>query len=348
MPPTVAVVGGGISGLAACYHLVRAPRPPKVVLLEASGRFGGWLQSSRSPEGAVFEHGPRGVRPAGPAGAQTLHMVSELGLAGDILAVPREHPAARNRFLYLGGALHPLPSGLGGLLRTVPPFSRALLWSALRDLLTPAGTAPDESAHGFAQRRFGPEVAELAVDSLCRGVFAGDSRALSVRSCFPALFQAERERGSVLLGLALPHALARALPPEAEPLARELRAIPAASVAVVNLQYEGAALPVTGFGHLVPSSEDPALLGIVYDSVAFPEHDGTPATPGAASLRLTDCIPQYTLGHWERLERIQRFLKEQQLPLSLIGASYSGVSVNDCIASARAAVGRILGSPPEP
>ncbi|NWU29416.1 PPOX oxidase, partial [Dyaphorophyia castanea] len=107
-------------------------------------------------------------------------------------------------------------------------------------------------------------------------------------------------------------ALAEALPPEAEPLARELRRIPAASVAVVNLQYEGAALPVTvravpaavpdpqecpqppggdpspapppGFGHLVPSSEDPALLGIVYDSVAFPEHDGTRGTP---SLRLT-------------------------------------------------------------
>uniref|UniRef100_A0A8C3Y5B4 Protoporphyrinogen oxidase n=1 Tax=Catharus ustulatus TaxID=91951 RepID=A0A8C3Y5B4_CATUS len=74
MPRTVAVVGGGISGLAACYHLVRAPRPPKVLLLEASGRFGGWLQSSRTPEGAVFEHGPRGVRPAGTAGAETLHM----------------------------------------------------------------------------------------------------------------------------------------------------------------------------------------------------------------------------------------------------------------------------------
>ncbi|XP_041577056.2 protoporphyrinogen oxidase isoform X5 [Taeniopygia guttata] len=480
MPPTVAVVGGGISGLAACFHLLRAPRPPKVVLLEASGRFGGWLQSTRTPEGAVFEHGPRGVRPAGPAGAQTLLMVSELGLAGDVLAVPKGHPASQNRFLYLGGALHPLPSGLRPLFRAVPPFSRPLLGAVLRDLLTPAGTGPDESAHAFARRRFGPEVAELAVDSLCRGVFAGDSRALSVRSCFPALFQAERRRGSVLLGLALPlshgvptgedqaglarraraerwsqwslrggmeslpralvafvsprcelrchaplahlchrrgrwqlslpdatisadhvvsaipaAALARALPAEAEPLARELRAIPAASVAVVNLQYEGAALPVTGFGHLVPSSEDPALLGIVYDSVAFPEHDGTPATPGRPPLRLTvmlggawfqqsfgdpatvapelllrraraavsdhlglagtpthaivrvqqDCIPQYTLGHWERLERIQRFLKEQQLPLSLIGASYSGVSVNDCIASAEAAVGRILGSP---
>ncbi|XP_014118111.1 PREDICTED: protoporphyrinogen oxidase [Pseudopodoces humilis] len=488
MPPTVAVVGGGISGLAACYHLVRAPRPPKVVLLEASGRFGGWLQSSRTPEGAVFEHGPRGVRPAGAAGAETLHMVSELGLAGDILAVPGDHPASRNRFLYRGGTLHPLPSGLGGLLRAVPPFSRALLWSAVRDLLTPPGTEPDESAHAFAQRRFGPEVAELAVDSLCRGVFAGDSRALSVRSCFPALFQAERQRGSVLLGLALPHggrgaapapalarraraerwsqwslrggmeslaralvafvsprgaelrchaplthlrrhrgrwqltlpdstvtadhvisalpaaALARALPADAEPLARELGAISAASVAVVNLQYRGVALPVTGFGHLVPSSEDPALLGIVYDSVAFPEHDGTPGgtpgtegtpgtpggTPGTPSLRLTVMLggswfrqsfgepsaappelllsraraaardhlglpgtPTRAILRVQQLsplspERIQRFLQEQALPLSLVGASYGGVSVNDCIASARAAVGRILGSPPDP
>ncbi|XP_058716339.1 protoporphyrinogen oxidase isoform X1 [Poecile atricapillus] len=550
MPPTVAVVGGGISGLAACYHLLRAPRPPKVLLLEASGRFGGWLQSTRTPEGAVFEHGPRGVRPAGAAGAQTLHMVSELGLAGDVLAVPGDHPASRNRFLYRGGTLHPLPSGLGGLLRAVPPFSRALFWSVLRDLLTPPGTEPDESAHAFAQRRFGPEVAELAVDSLCRGVFAGDSRALSVRSCFPALFQAERchgsvllgmalphggdigdtgdsralsvrscfpalfqaerQRGSVLLGMALPHggrgavpavalarraraerwsqwslrggmeslahalvafvsprgaelrchaplthlrrhrgrwqltlpdstvtadhvisaipaaALARALAADAEPLARELGDIEAASVAVVNLEYRGVALPVTGFGHLVPSSEDPALLGIVYDSVAFPEHDGTPqgtpqgtpgtegtpegtpgtpkgtpgtpeGTPGTPSLRLTvmlggswfrqsfgepsaappelllsraraaardhlglpgtptrailrvqqDCIPQYTLGHWQRLERIQRFLQDRALPLSLVGASYGGVSVNDCIASARVAVGRLLGTPPD-
>ncbi|NWR81562.1 PPOX oxidase, partial [Centropus unirufus] len=103
-------------------------------------------------------------------------------------------------------------------------------------------------------------------------------------------------------------ALAEALPEEAEPLARELRRIPAVSVAVVNLQYQGVTLPVTvsgargpqppsdpsppsdptpcppqGFGHLVPSSEDPALLGIVYDSVAFPEHDGT----GPGSVRLT-------------------------------------------------------------
>ncbi|NWH66441.1 PPOX oxidase, partial [Geococcyx californianus] len=385
------------------------------------------------------------------------------------------------------------------LLRPVPPFSRALLWSGVQDLLTPAGTEPDESVHAFAQRRFGREAADIALDSLCRGVFAGDCRALSVRSCFPALFEAEQRRGSVLLGLALGSgecgdgearrgvtalrragtaallptgkahvaesglsqraraerwsqwslrggmetlpealvaflrprgvelrchaplrrlrrrhdgrwelalpdgsvtadhvvcalpaaALAEVLPEEAEPLARELRSITAVSVAVVNLQYQGVVLPVTGFGHLVPSSEDPALLGIVYDSVAFPEHDG--AAAGSGSVRLTvmlggawfersfgatvalselreraqaavreqlglqqaptrtivrvhqACIPQYTLGHWQRTERIAHFLAEQHLPLSLIGASYTGVSVNDCIASAKAAVERLLG-----
>lgn len=39
--------------------------------------------------------------------------VSELGLEGDVLPVPGDHPASRNRFLYTGGALHKLPSGLG-------------------------------------------------------------------------------------------------------------------------------------------------------------------------------------------------------------------------------------------
>lgn len=45
------------------------------------------------------------------------------------------------------------------------------------------------------------KVASLAMDSLCRGVFAGNSRELSIRSCFPSLFQAEQTHRSVLLGL---------------------------------------------------------------------------------------------------------------------------------------------------
>ncbi len=181
--------------------------------------------------------------------------------------------------------------------------------------------------------------------------------------------------------------LSELLPSEAAPLAQTLALIRAASVAVVNLQYREAHLPVQGFGHLVPSSEDPGVLGIVYDSVAFPEQDGSPA-----SLRVTvmlggswlqaledgeqtlaqelfqqaaqeavatqlglrkppsqslvslhkSCIPQYTLGHWQRLEAAAQFLANHQLPLTLAGASYEGVSVNDCIESGRRAATHVL------
>lgn len=74
------------------------------------------------------------------------------------------------------------------------------------------------------------------------------------------------------------------------------------TVGVVNLEYEGSVLPVEvrhgsemierssshfllfqGFGHLLPSSEDQALLGVVYDSVAFPQHN----RPTGNTTRLT-------------------------------------------------------------
>lgn len=47
----------------------------QVIVLESTSRFGGWLWSTRRSDGAVFEHGPRGIRPTGPVGRNTLNMV---------------------------------------------------------------------------------------------------------------------------------------------------------------------------------------------------------------------------------------------------------------------------------
>lgn len=125
--------------------------------MEGSERLGGWIRSVRGPDGAVFELGPRGIRPAGVLGARTLLMVSELGLDSEVLPVRGDHAAAQNRFLYVGGALHALPSGIRGLLRPSPPFSKPLFWAGLKELTTPRGKDPDETVHSFAQRRLGPE-----------------------------------------------------------------------------------------------------------------------------------------------------------------------------------------------
>ncbi|KAM7420084.1 hypothetical protein PAMA_014677 [Pampus argenteus] len=365
---TVAVLGGGIGGLAACYYLSKSPQVTKIIILESSSRFGGWLSSTRRSDGAVFEHGPRGIRPAGAVGRNTLNMVDDLGLAGEILPVTYSHVASKNRYLYVNKQLHKMPSGISGLWRTVPPFSRPILLSVAGEMLVKKGQDEDESIHSFVSRRLGKELADIAVDSLCRGVFAGDCRKLSVRSCFPVLYKAEQHRGSLTLGMllgagpspvvpagplsqrsskelwaqwslrrgiqslpecitqflqqsgrvqlhteaavkhispsasgwtihledgvisadhiisALPaKALSSTLPSSCQPLIHQLQDISTVTVAVVNLEYEGSILPVKGFGHLVPSSEDRGLLGVVYDSVPFPEHD----RPNGPTTRVT-------------------------------------------------------------
>lgn len=71
-----AVLGGGISGLTAAHHLLnKVTDPSNITLLEASPRVGGWMHSVLTEQGAVFERGPRSLRPVGEAGRSTLKLV---------------------------------------------------------------------------------------------------------------------------------------------------------------------------------------------------------------------------------------------------------------------------------
>ena len=75
-PCRFAILGGGISGLAAAYHLLdKVTDPSNITVLESSGRAGGWMQSWTGENGTVFELGPRSIRPVGKAGRATLKMV---------------------------------------------------------------------------------------------------------------------------------------------------------------------------------------------------------------------------------------------------------------------------------
>ncbi|XP_047664852.1 protoporphyrinogen oxidase isoform X2 [Tachysurus fulvidraco] len=438
MQKSVAVLGGGISGLSACYYLSKSAHVSKVVLLEATGRFGGWINTTRREDGAVFEQGPRGVRPAGAVGRNTLNLLSDLGLEHEILPVPHDHVAAKNRFLYVNGQIHKLPSSLSGVVKTVPPFSRPIILSVMKEVLVRKGKEEDETVHSFMSRRFGSELADIAMDCLCRGVFAGDSRTLSVRSCLPPLHRAEQDWGSVLLGLllgggekagaggrsalaqrakaeswaqwsltegmqTLPDALQEALsgreqvelhhsapvrtlsyttagweiklvdgatfkvdhvisalpasvlasllPPAAKSLSHLLCEINTVSVGLVNLEYEGSVLPVMvmmggswfeeTFG---PPDEvkDQVLLDRALQAVrSHLNITSSPVWSKAAVLK--NCIPQYHLGHWKRLEAMRQYISDHSLPLTLTGASFDGVSVNDVIFSGRRAAEGLVG-----
>ncbi len=191
----VVVVGGGIAGLATALQLAdrgaELPGGLDVRLLEAAPRLGGNIRTERA-EGFTVEWGPNGFLDNVPAMAR---LVERVGLAP---AVRRADDAAGKRFLFRHGRLHELPAGPAGFLAS-PVLS---LRGRLRVLLEPFAAARpeggDESIHEFARRRIGAEAAEVLVDAMVSGVFAGDTRRLSLASAFPKMAAMEAEHGSLV------------------------------------------------------------------------------------------------------------------------------------------------------
>ncbi|CBQ68909.1 conserved hypothetical protein [Sporisorium reilianum SRZ2] len=224
----IAVLGGGIAGLTSAYRL--AQQLPKdrydIVLLEHQNRLGGWIHSERIalPSGpskvtALIEKGPRSIQPAGYSGLMMLQLVQSLGLLERMLKVPKTTPSAQNRYLYYPDRLVKLPSSIPSLLSALftLPFLRAIIPGVLREprvpsrFLRPRSESrsekqrlqqrewiEDESVDSFVSRRFGKPLAENLLSAVIHGIYAGDTRKLSVRAVLPFLWDAERTHGSVL------------------------------------------------------------------------------------------------------------------------------------------------------
>ena len=199
---TVAVLGGGISGLAAAYKLTQIqPAPKRIVLFEAGSRLGGWIHSSRNNDGVVYETGPRTFRPAGESGITALNLVEELGLQEQIMSVPYGHPSSVNRYICVDSKLIRLPTQISTLFKTTPPFQKPLIAAGFRDLFTSKSPKEDESMFEFVSRRLGSDLAEYAIDPLVRGVCAGNSKEISVKFLLKSLKEAEQKYGRITTGL---------------------------------------------------------------------------------------------------------------------------------------------------
>jgi oxygen-dependent protoporphyrinogen oxidase len=198
MGRSVLVVGGGISGLAIAWELSTRPgllpAGVDVEVLEAASRAGGNIRTERR-DGYLCEWGPTGFLDDAPA---TLDACDRLGL-GRRLTPANE--SAKRRFVVRGGKLREIPSGLFSFLGSDVLSLRGRLRVLGEPLVPRRRAVSDESVFDFARRRIGREAAEVLVDALVTGIWAGNVEDLSLASAFPKLAAIERDHGGLLRGM---------------------------------------------------------------------------------------------------------------------------------------------------
>jgi oxygen-dependent protoporphyrinogen oxidase len=185
----VAVLGGGITGLTAAWHLKAAGVP--VALFEASARAGGVIGSIREG-GWLRELGPNSlIEGSGQAAA----LIEAVGLGPRRVYAPRG-----KRYVVRAGRPVAMPESPASFI-TSRLFSARAKLRLLGEPFRPAHSGPDdESVADFVVRRLGREFLDYAVNPFVGGVYAGNPRRLSVRHAFGKLHALEQRYGSLIKG----------------------------------------------------------------------------------------------------------------------------------------------------
>ena len=192
MTVDVAVIGGGVSGLATAYELMT--KGHRVVVLERQVRAGGNAISERIG-GFLMEHGPSSVN---AASAEAGALARSLGLDGSRCELG---PGVRYRYLVGHQALKRISTHPLGLLTSNYLSPRARLRLLMEPLVPPKRGGAEETVAKFWSRRFGAEFAERVVDPLVGGLLAGKAGELSMKAAFPAPLEMERRFGSISRGV---------------------------------------------------------------------------------------------------------------------------------------------------
>ncbi|KAL8797728.1 MAG: hypothetical protein Q9195_000080 [Heterodermia aff. obscurata] len=206
----VAILGGGITGLASAFYLSKQLPEARITIFEGSSLLGGWLHSKQVDVGngsVVFEQGPRTLRPNIPNGLVTLNLVRHLGLEDQILFTSKNSVAAQNRYVYYPDHLVRMPGRGRSVLQNLnniwkePVFNGLFLgvfkdwWARPRPV-----DLTDESVGSFFTRRFHSKIVDNLISAILHGVYAGDVYQLSMRSIMPLLWNYEQQYGGILEG----------------------------------------------------------------------------------------------------------------------------------------------------
>ncbi|QGJ70188.1 Protoporphyrinogen oxidase [Planctomycetales bacterium 10988] len=199
IPKRIAVIGGGISGLAAAHRLRELAPQIEVHLYEAKGHLGGVLETIEK-DGYQIELGSDSFITNKP---EALKLCKRLSFEEELIQTRDEH---RQTFLVHRGKLKPVPEGFMLMtptqwrsIATTPILSP---WGKLRlagEWFVPKRKASDEeSIAQFVRRRLGRETYERLVQPLVGGIYTGDAEQLSLEATMPRFVEMERQHGGLI------------------------------------------------------------------------------------------------------------------------------------------------------
>jgi protoporphyrinogen/coproporphyrinogen III oxidase len=197
----IAIIGGGISGLAAAFELEQRRREGADVeyaLYEASPNLGGVLRTEHI-DGCVIEAGPDSFVSEKPWAAD---FCRALGIGDQLIG---SNDVDRKTYILTRGRLVEMPDGLMFMVPTkILPTGLSPLFSwktKLRMILElyhpPSSVDHDESVAAFVERHYSSEMVNRLADPLLSGVYGGEAANLSVRAVLPRFAEMERTHGSL-------------------------------------------------------------------------------------------------------------------------------------------------------
>jgi oxygen-dependent protoporphyrinogen oxidase len=290
----VAIIGGGISGLAAAFALEekrRAGVPVEYVVYESSSRLGGVLVTDRV-DGCLVEAGPDSFISEKPWAAD---LCKKIGLGDQLIG---SNDADRKTYILAKGKLVVMPDGLmfmvpTKILPTVfsPLFSlRTKMKMAAEWFQPPHKATGDETVAAMVERHYGPEMVDRLADPLLSGVYGGEASQLSVRAVLARFADMEAKHGS--LGRAMLSArkqMAAAAKGPARPLFTSLKDGMQRMVDALLARIDSNALRASSAVQSVTPQEGGWTVSAGYQSDHFDALIvATPAQAASAVLRLAD------------------------------------------------------------
>jgi len=188
----IAVIGGGISGLATAFWLRQ--KGCEVTVFESDNRVGGIIRSERI-RGYTIDRAANCLMNFLP---EVNHLIETVGLAGE--RVFRE-PAANKRYLLKQGKPQAVPLKPMDMLMSSFWSWKAKLRMVMEPFISVSAPGNEETVADFVRRRFGRELFEQAIDPFVAGTLSGDPEQACVQSVMPQFYNMEQQYGSVIRGM---------------------------------------------------------------------------------------------------------------------------------------------------